>query len=193
MFWTIISSVFTSLITTRFTYHGDTLKELRKSRETLYTEVFKNIERLINDTELVFQDEFINSLVESKYKVKLIASDRVVSAYVKLFSLCMEKKSAYDAFLQKNDSLEKQLAPDEEFFAIEADMENFKNIDATFRTENAPSKEYVSLLIKNVLREMRYDVGNHPWKRFIKEVKDLIEKVHRMIASKKSEQKKEVL
>lgn len=173
------------------------LKELRKSREKLYKKVFKNIERLIDDTELVFQNEFIDSLVKSRYKVKLIASDRVVSVYEKLFNFCTDKKSKYDVFLLENDPLKKQAASDGEFFVTEVDMENIQERDSAFRTKNAPRKEYVTLLIKDILTEMRYDVGNHPWKRFFREVKDkrnlLIEKVHRMIASKKSEQKKEVL
>lgn len=164
LFETILCSVIAALVTTRLTYYGDTRKALRNSREKLYTELFSQIEKLLNNSGLVFEDEFMNFLVGTKPKIKLIASDYVVKAYVKLYELCANTKKEYEQWLESNDPFKTLMDEDEIFHGTENDIEHFNYKECIYRQEHVPSHETISLLVGNVLKELHFDIGNRNWK-----------------------------
>ncbi len=188
VFWTILCSIVTALITTKLAYRGDVLKAIRDSREELYTEILENIEKLTDNSEYVFTDEFKNFLVGAKYRVQLIASNRFVKAYKELHNLCLKKKKKYDAWSREHNPIENLVDEDEVLHAAEIDLTNYNNMDVVYCAEHAPSPEKVTLLVRNILREMRFDMGNAYWEeicnRFLDTCRCIKKKVYSAIKNR---------
>ena len=161
MFWTIVSSCATAIATLYFTQWGNDVKALRDTRETLYVSAFKELDRLLNDPGLVFNDDYYNFLINTRYKIKLLSSNYVVSTYSDFFNFCMEKKKKYDEF-QKNHDLGELEDEQGVFHGSEEDIRRRDNQHECFMQENIPLSSEVGPLINRVLIEMRYDLGN-PW------------------------------
>lgn len=188
MFSTILCSVITALITIKLTYHGDIHKALRTSREKIYTEILENIEKLIDNREYVFTDEFKNFLVKTKYQVQLIASNHFAKAYKELHNLCLKKKKEYDAWSREHNPVEFLEDEDGVLHGTEEDLNNYNNMDAIYRAEHVPSIETLNPLVRNILREMRFDMGNAYWKecydRFLDACRCVKNKTHSVIGKR---------
>lgn len=164
----IISAFITSLITHKLTYSNDVKRIIHDERKSLYFKLFSEIDKLLSNHMLVFDSSYIQTLKNYKPSIKLMASDKVVSAYKDLYEFVGNKYSLCIAFINKNDP-RKDMRNYEFTYddngdeiliphIIDSDIQMYENYLEQFKRDNAPSYDEIEKYVQNIYTRMRKDL-----------------------------------
>ncbi len=174
-FLTAIISILTAVITTKVTAWSSHKNEVRKwlleKRTEVYFEFYEQAEILLQDTEILFDLEYYETLCKYKPKMKLLASCKTFIAFENYCGFVFEQKLDYDRFIEKNDPLNdmdryhivynNSTGKCDEFLDIsQFEIDNFKDSDRIYKQNNAPDIASVNKYLVPLYQAMRKDLGS---------------------------------
>lgn len=101
--FTLSASLVLAWVTSKLTYRHENKKFLLEKREVLYCELIELLDKLKNDPFLMFADELRDSLLKSKPRMKLLASDSVLRDYIVMFQFIARQYESCKQFCNAND------------------------------------------------------------------------------------------
>lgn len=78
-------------------------KLIFQERCALYLELSKHLDKLVRDTSLVLNQDFVLGLIEFNNRIKLLSCKSTMSAYKKMYDFFVYKNSKYYEWYNEND------------------------------------------------------------------------------------------
>lgn len=169
-FVSVLSSIITAMISLTITHKNDVKKVLLENRTNLYFEVYSALEPFLHNPKRVFNQDYVNKVVEYKPKIKLLSSKKTFESYRCIYEVIMHKFIEFRDFYRENDPHTKpeniEIVCDSE--GIEEEIYHGSNFEEVyfekdielFKKENAPSTEIISECLFNLCTNMRKDLGS---------------------------------
>lgn len=145
--------------------------KINESRLLLYTECYEILERNIANNNVVFQKEYIDSLIKIKSKMKLLASNNVLQVFKVYYKWVVDTYKSYLDFCIKNDPTDKvhtERTPDGTEFEVpdfnEHDLEYYEFLQNKYIIDRGIESTTVKSKTQDILNAMRSDLGNDTFK-----------------------------
>ena len=141
--------------------------KINENRIAHYTECYEILERNIVNNNLVFQREYIDSLIKIKPKMKLMASNNVLQAFKAYYKWVVDTYKSYLDFCAKNDptnNVHIETAPDGTEFEVpdfnEHDLKYYEFQQKEYIADRGIKLTTVKSKTQDILNAMRSDLGN---------------------------------
>lgn len=158
------------LISARASQKNDIRKAIHAKRADAYFDFYENIERVLNNRSLVFDEDYFETIVESKAKIKLLASTSTYTAFENFYKYIRQQQHEYTKYCEENDPYSNpdnfEMVDGEcgevypQYCGTEQDDERFEFAKRRFRTEHAPDVKTIRSYITPLYEAMRKDLGN---------------------------------
>ncbi len=154
-----IISFLTALITLSVKQKNEIRKHILEERTEFYLEIFPEIDDIINQPYLIFNQEYIDEFISFKAHMKLIASNKTFEAYEELFHLIVEPFNFYDIYCainyEKNeDNIDKSTYD-------KMDKNDLELTPDEFMEKHLPDSQSFDRCIGKLFQEMRNDLGSN--------------------------------
>jgi len=141
--------------------------KINENRIPLYTECYEILERNILNSNVVFQKDYIDSLIRIKAQMKLIASNNVLQVFRTYYNWVIDIYKDYLKYCEENDptgNFHTEIAPDGTEFEVpdfnEHDMDHFDLLVEKYIQNRGVKNTTVKSKTQEVLNAMRADLGN---------------------------------
>ena len=140
--------------------------KINENRIKLYTKCYEILEQNLANTNIVFENDYRNSLIEIKAQMKLLASNHVLHAFTNYYTWASSVFNDYISFCHEKDPIEfyTVTGPDgteDEVPAFnESDLETFRRLADNYIVERNIEDRTVRSKIQSILDAMRDDLGN---------------------------------
>ncbi len=158
----LMVAVVTAFVTDRLNRRTEEKRSLHEKRAELYSTVYPEAERFLNDQYLAFDVEFYNLIVSYHAKMKLLASPKTYNAFRDFGSLLHEKVFSFREYYKQNKSHNSSMQTSKNF-GFDCITDNF---DVTFTDEikqylksNLPSHDEAKTLVAALFNAMQADLG----------------------------------
>ena len=150
------------IIASKASRKNDIQKLLREERLHLYTEFFEVVEKVRQDPLLVFDEDYVELMKSYKVKLRLLASNQVVSEYEDFFLYINKKLNLYKNFTAQNspysDDEHTDLATNEDGeFLIDL---KYSSECKQYRDSKVPQKKELKSFADRLYGAMRNDLGS---------------------------------
>lgn len=171
---TVVSSisgaVMGSLITAKASQRNDIKKTIHAKRVDSYFEFYEIVEKLLNNRSYVFDDEYFQSIISCKARIKLMASTKTYNAFEKFYCFVREYNFEYHEYCNARDpyrdSSKFAEVEDEngdsypECYVTTEDEEYFEIVKKRYISDNTPNLNNVRTYINPLYEAMRSDLGS---------------------------------
>ena len=166
----VVSSIITAMVSLKITHKNDVKRVILENRTNLYFEVYGVLEPLLHNPKRVFDQDYVNKIVEYKPKMKLLSSKKTFESYRCIYEVITHKLIEFRDYYRENDPYTKseyiEIVCDsegieEEIYHVPSFEESyFKKDIELFKKENAPLTETISECLSNLCINMRKDLGS---------------------------------
>ena len=137
-------------------------------RTELYFDFYDVIEKITIHPINVYSDDFVNEILKYKPSMKLLASDKTLTAFENLFVFIIEKYQLNKGYIAKNHPIETMTESfyngdgeeEECCYAQQLDIDAFEFSLEEYKKDNLDS-EQMKELIKSLYTNMRHDLGSN--------------------------------
>lgn len=188
-----IISFVVALMTTKATHKNDVMKLVHEKRTTLYIEFYGKIEDLLLDHELVFDDDYYNTLVTYKPQMKLMSSDNTFSALKDFFNFVHDYYWRYGRYREQNSPYndDRNLSYDDDgepyYFVSDEEEHEYGLMCKNYCEEHAPTTDEINSKLVPLYESMRKDLGStldNRGQRFINGILNKGKKLARTVGSR---------
>ena len=140
--------------------------KINESRINLYIQCYAILEQNIADPKIVFESEYIKSLMKIKADMKVIASNSVIQAFKSYYLWVLSFYEEYNSFCKEKDPgvFYTETTPEGEEYEIaafnETDIAHFELLTKKYIEENNIENRDLRSKIQRILDAMRRDLGN---------------------------------
>lgn len=160
----IISIVITACITAYFTRISDTRKLIYEKRASLYFEFYDEVEEILSNQRLVFNQEYLKMLCRYKPRLKLLTSDKSFLFFEDFFRFVLKECQNYSHWYTDNcPNQEDQPWFNEETDSWESDSiwKRFNEQDEQYKSKHTPTTEEINKHLIPLYTSMRNDLGSN--------------------------------
>lgn len=163
-------SIVTACITISLTHRNEVKKIILEKRTELYFEVYSFIEKLLNEESKIYDDDYIESLLKFKPKMKLLASVGTMEEFKSLFEIIMTHYNDYMDFCDHNSpynnpgAIKTEIENDEEYEIVNVtniDLAYYEDAKKLYRENNLLGYENISQYTNALYEKMRVDLGSN--------------------------------
>lgn len=154
----------------------DSIKQqLTEEQRKVYLDTYIDVEKIVTTNEIIFEPKYYDELVSHKAKIKLAASNAVISAYSEYMRFAFEVAFPVWKWISENhpesckDNFEYVYDEDgneHEIAHIIEDMLKSFGVDyEKYKKEHIPKAKEITLEVDSLLNAMRADLGNEAYIR----------------------------
>ena len=145
----LVVSIITSVITLKVTQKNEVKKHILEKRTEFYLDVFPLIDLIINEYNLVFDFDYMDEFIDTKSKMKLLASTKTYGEYTQLFEYLIKN---YNKYCDYYNSKEKDKS---------INSKRFNDLMNQYIEKHQLDRDYLQDLVSNLYQEMRNDLGSN--------------------------------
>lgn len=166
----LLVSILTAFLTSRITRENEMRKTIHEKRLELYMRFYEQVELVLKDREIVFEEGYFLKVGEFKAKMTLLASDKTRSAFEDFFWFIRQKWVGYKKYnLNHDPQLDESryhTEYDENGCEIEwadisqSEIQAFDDEVRKYKKDNKPSKKVIEEYTEKIYQAMRNDLGS---------------------------------
>lgn len=167
----LLASILTAFLTSRVACENEIRKTIHEKRLELYMSFYEQVELVLKDREIVFDEGYFLKVGEFKAKMTLLASDKTRSAFEDFFWFVRQKWVDYKKYnLSHDPQLDESryhTEYDENGCEVEwtdisqSEIQAFDDEVRKYKKDNKPSKTAIEEYTERIYQAMRNDLGSN--------------------------------
>lgn len=164
------SAIVSSKITSNLAQKNEICRAIREKRYELYSNLYAHIDQILTNRQLIFSDEYWETIVKFKASMKLFSSKETFDAFHQYFSFIAQQKKAFEQYCSKNDpqnDLENHIPYTDDFgyeqevlSLMPGDVEEYERLCSSYKFNHQPSADMVNKHLIPLYENMRKDIGS---------------------------------
>lgn len=159
----IITAVI-SWTTAKIAFRSDIKKYLHSKREKIYFELYSELDKILQDRSMIYNEEITNKIINIKPALKLIASKDIILSYIKIHDMIKTFQKDLEDFKSENDP-EREIEYDDDGIQyqppnLEFELEHYFFKLEQYKRDNLPNQNDIQNIVNEITNNMRNDLGS---------------------------------